>query len=124
MPEAGSTLLLPRLVGYQQAAEKLFFGEVFSGEEAWRIGFVNRLLAESELYAYAHERALKLASLSMESLRLTKRLLKGQAGAEMETGTARLTNRISEEADFFVSCLQSPETQARLNAFVNKSRPA
>lgn len=124
VPEAGSTWLLPRLMGYQQAAEKLFFGEVFNGEEAWRIGLVNRLLAEPELYAYAHERSLKLASLPVESLRLTKQLLKGQLGADSGIETAALATRISDEADLFVKRLQSPDTQAGLKAFVNKSRPA
>lgn len=124
LPEAGSTWLLPRLIGYQQAAEKLFFGEVFTGEEALRIGLVNRLLAKPELYAYAHERAVKLTSQPVESLRLTKQLLKGQVGADMGAESAALTQRISDEADLFVSRLQTPETQAGLNAFVKKSRPA
>lgn len=124
VPEAGSTWLLPRLIGYQQAAEKLFFGEVFNGDEALRIGLVNRLLAESELYAYALERSLRLASLPVESLRLTKQLLKGQVGADSGIDTAALARRISDEADLFVKRLQSPETQAGLQAFVNKSRPA
>lgn len=125
VPEAGSTLLLPCLVGYQQAAEKLFFGEVFNGEEAWRIGLVNRLLAEPELYTYAYERALKLASLPVESLRLTKQLLKGQVGSKvgLDTDTSGLTQRINDEAELFVSRLQSSETQVALEAFVRKSRP-
>lgn len=118
VPEAGSTLLLPRLMGHQMAAEKLFFGEVFNGEEAWRIGLVNRLLPDLELYAYALERSLKLASLPVESLQLTKKLLKGQVG--MGTDSATVEKRISDEADLFVSRLQTAETQAVLNAFLNK----
>ena len=47
-PEAGSSLLLPQLVGYQRAAEKLLFGEPFSAEDALDMGLVNRVLPPSE----------------------------------------------------------------------------
>ena len=126
VPEAGSTLLLPRLIGYQQAAEKLFLGEIFNGEEAWRIGLVNRLLPARDLYIYAQEQALKLTSLPLASLCLTKQLLKGQFGSEadMNTDTSVLTQRINDEAELFASRLRSPETQAALEAFVRKPRPA
>ena len=122
VPEAGSTLLLPRLMGYQNAAEKLLLGEVFNGDEAFRLGLVNRLLPEDELYSYARERSLKLASLPAESLRLTKKLLKGDVGAVKDLSA--LAQRIHDEAELFVSRLQKPESQAVLQAFVNKSKPA
>ncbi|MGT2493231.1 enoyl-CoA hydratase-related protein [Cupriavidus basilensis] len=35
-PEAASSMLLPRLLGHQRAAEKLLLGEAFSAQEALR----------------------------------------------------------------------------------------
>ena len=42
-PEAASSLLLPRIAGYQRAAEKLLLGEAFDANEAMNMGFVNRM---------------------------------------------------------------------------------
>jgi enoyl-CoA hydratase/carnithine racemase len=50
-PEAASSLLLPRVAGYQRAAEKLLLGEAFDAEEAVSMGFVNRVLDAAEVAA-------------------------------------------------------------------------
>ena len=44
-PEGGSSLLLPRVAGYQRAAELLMLGEPFDATTAREAGFVNRVLA-------------------------------------------------------------------------------
>jgi len=48
-PEAASSLLLPHLVGYQRAAEKLLLGETFYAAEARDMGIVNRVMTVDEL---------------------------------------------------------------------------
>ena len=40
VPEAASTLLLPRLTGHQKAAELMLLGERFDADEAHRVGLV------------------------------------------------------------------------------------
>src|SRR5499427_7647765 len=47
VPEAGSSLLLPRLIGHQRAAELLFFGKPFDAATAHTLGLVNRVVEES-----------------------------------------------------------------------------
>ena len=42
-PEFASSVLLPRMAGYQRAAEKLLFGEPFDAIEAEKMGLVNRV---------------------------------------------------------------------------------
>ncbi len=121
VPEAGSTLLLPRLMGYQQAAEKLFFGEVFTGEEAQRLGMVNRLISEGDLLTYVLDRAVKLAALPAGSLRLTKQLLKGNVSGS--DPVAELYAQVNIEADIFTQRLQGPATKEALAAFMQKRAP-
>src|SRR5512141_1138899 len=51
VPEAGSSLLLPALAGYQRAAELLLLGEPFDAHKAKEIGLVTEVVPESELFA-------------------------------------------------------------------------
>ncbi|HLX00787.1 MAG TPA: enoyl-CoA hydratase, partial [Trinickia sp.] len=74
-PEAASSLLLPRIAGYQLAAEKLMLGEAFDAKEAHRMGIVNRVLPAAEVEAFALAQAAKLAALPASSLRVTKSLM-------------------------------------------------
>ena len=115
-PEAASSLLLPRLAGYQLAAEKLLLGEAFDAHEAYRMGIVNRLLPAGEVDAFAFAQAVKLAALPASSLRVTKMLMK--RAAEQEVG-----ERIKEEVVHFGKMLLAPEAREAMTAFFQKRKP-
>ncbi|CAG9174835.1 enoyl-CoA hydratase [Cupriavidus respiraculi] len=115
-PEAASSLLLPRLVGYQRAAEKLLLGEAFSAAEAHQIGLVTRVLPAAELHEFALAQALKLAALPASSLRETKRLMKGG-------DTAAVEQRMEQEGEVFRRMLQAPEAKEAFSAFFEKRKP-
>ena len=112
-PEGASSLLLPWLAGHQQAAELLMLGEPFSAERARSIGLVNRILPEEALFGYAHDQAKKVASKSLTSLCLTKKLLKqGTAGLVRET--------LRREQRYFTQRLASSDARKAFNAFFQK----
>jgi enoyl-CoA hydratase/carnithine racemase len=115
-PEFSSSLLLPQIVGYQRAAEKLFLGEFFSAYEAHEMGLVNRVLPHDELLEFACGQAAKLSALPASSLRTTKQLMKS-AQAEM------VKSRILLENSFFSEMLSSPEAGEAFSAFFGKRKP-
>jgi len=115
-PEAASSLLLPRIAGYQGAAEMLMLGETVDAEQAHRMGFVNRVLPAAELDAFVAVQLAKLVALPASSLRMTKSLMKHASEHEIKT-------RISEECVHFGKMLLSPEAREAFTAFLEKRKP-
>jgi enoyl-CoA hydratase/carnithine racemase len=115
-PEFASSLLLPQIVGYQRAAEKLMLGEAFSAQEACAMGFVNKVLPSAEVLAFAQAQAAKLVALPTSSLRATKRLMKGKQIAAIEA-------KIKEESVLFSEMLLSKEAKEAFAAFFEKRKP-
>ena len=115
-PEAGSSLLLPRLAGHQRAAELLFFGEAFSARQARDIGLVNAVLAPSELMTTAEARAQTLARLPRQALATTKALLK-------RAGKQDFAAAMSAEIKHFGELAASPMAQEIFRAFLEKRSP-
>jgi len=114
VPEAGSSLLLPRLIGHQRAAERLFLGQPFNADTAYRLGLVNSVVEERSLLEEARARARAVAQQPADALAATRRLLRGDPG--------ELLARIEEEARIFGAQLQSEEFRARVRAFLTRGR--
>ena len=85
-PEAGVSMLLPRLIGHHKASEYLLLGSRFSAEEALEMGIINEIVATEALDTRVKDVAQQLASLPQESVLETKRLLK----REQESVTDRM----------------------------------
>jgi enoyl-CoA hydratase/carnithine racemase len=115
VPEAGSSLLLPRLVGQQRAAELLLLGEPLDAAAAERLGLVNRVVAPDKLLDEARALAQRLVRQPAEALRATRRLLRGD--------TAELRARIEAEAQVFGARLKSAEFLAQVRSLLGKGRP-
>jgi enoyl-CoA hydratase/carnithine racemase len=114
-PEAGASLLLPALVGYPRAAEKLLLGEAFYAEEALDMGLINRILPPHEVAGYAQAQALKLAAKPPESLRITKALMKQPL--------VQLPAVMDEEFRHFGALLRGPAAKEAISAVMEKRKP-
>ncbi len=115
-PEAGSTLLLPRLMGHQRAAELLLLGGSFPAAEAREVGIVNRLFPDGTVLDAARSVALRLAAQPAAAVRMTKALLKREyADALLETAL--------HEVGCFAERLRSPEAAEALRAFREHRKP-
>jgi enoyl-CoA hydratase/carnithine racemase len=115
VPEFGSTLLLPRLSGYQRAAKLLLLGQPFTAQEAFEAGIVTEVVSKETLFEKAEAAAAMLAALPPESLKLTKRLMKQGSAKELEA-------RIAEEGRMLIERLASPEAKEAMSAFLEKRK--
>jgi len=116
VPEAASSLLLPKLAGYHRAAELLLLGRPFNVDKALSAGFVTEVIGAGELLAHAGNIAMALAALPAASVRLTKRLMK-------QGDAADVAKRIVEESEVFRTRLSSPEAREAFAAFLEKRKP-
>jgi len=114
-PEAASSLLLPRIIGYQRAAQMILMSDLISGQQALEWGLVNYISTEPAL-PMAIQHAKRIASLPMESLTLSKKLLKSEL-------TAAIDARLTIEAKHFIERLASTDAREAFTAFIQK-RPA
>ena len=86
-PGFGGTWLYPRTLGsLGRAAEMLFTGDFLEAEDAYRLGFLNRLVAEDELEAATRAIAEKIAAGPPIAIRLSKLML--YKGLEFDLETA------------------------------------
>ena len=117
VPEGAISLLLPRLVGHQKAAEILFFGEPISADDAYRIGFVNKVITEPSALPYGEQQAQRLSTLSLGSVLRTKSLLKDGALK------IAVLNQIDVEGKLFIDRLHGSAAKEALTAFLEKRAP-
>ncbi|MGQ3075860.1 MAG: enoyl-CoA hydratase [Ferrovibrionaceae bacterium] len=115
VPEAASSLLLPRLAGHQKAAELLMFGEPIDARAAREIGLVADVFDDAVLVAEVRARTAKLAAKAPEALRLTKRLMKAPK--------ATVAEQMAEEGALFRERLHSAEAREAFTAFMEKRAP-
>ena len=116
VPEAASSLLVPRMMGYHRAAEALLLGEPFMAEAAQEVGLVNRVVPPSEANRLAQSLAAKLAAKPLASLVATKKLLK-QDHAE------QVLARMDEEGALFRRMLAEPAAREAFGAFMERRKP-
>lgn len=76
LPESGGTWLLPRLVGWERAAEIAFLGKVLSAEEALRYGLVSRVVPAETLMDEAKATAAEIARNAPLAVQATKRMMR------------------------------------------------
>ena len=115
-PEAGSSLLVPQLMGYPRAAEALLLGEPFTAETALEMGLINRIVPPAQASALAQQQAQKLAAKPLSSIIETKRLMK-QANA------SAVKQRIHDESLSFGRMLGEPAAREAFTAFMQKRKP-
>lgn len=115
VPEAGSSLLLPRRVGHALAAEMILLGKPLEATRAREVGLVNAVVPVEELRAHALARAVELAAQPPGALRLSRALLRGDR--------ADVAARIAEEGRHFLACLSGGEAREAFTAFVQRRKP-
>lgn len=117
VPEAGSSLLLPLLVGHARASELLLLGDAFGAERAQQLGLVNEVLPADQLTARVMARAQQVAAAPSGAVQQTKGLLKASVQQQLE-------ETIGREGALFIQHLRSAEAQAAFMAFFARKSQA
>jgi len=115
VPEAASSLLLPRLIGHQRAARMLLLCDPVDAAEAHALGLVAAVVPVEDLEATARRACERLAQKPPGAVRHTKALLR-------EAGHATVHERIAHEAQIFASRLASAEVREAIMAFFAKRK--
>jgi enoyl-CoA hydratase len=115
-PGMGSSWTLPRLVGPAHAADLLLTGRIVDGDEAERIGLVNRAVPHAELMQLALATAEEIASCAPIAVRQTKQALARSFDAD-------LAEQLGFEAEQQAICYETSDFAEGLAAARERRRP-
>jgi enoyl-CoA hydratase len=116
IPGSGGTQRLTRLVGMTKAKEMLLLGDAVNGDEAYRIGLVNRSVPKERLMEEAMAVAKRLAEKPKVAVSLIKTSI--NMGADMALAAA-----ISFENECFTVAYVSEDGREGMAAFAEKRKP-
>lgn len=110
VPEAASSLLLPRLAGRRAAARHLLLGEPFGANEALAMGLASHVAPEGALGVALDRLVAALLAKPVEAMRLTQKLLR-------HDDRDALLQRMELENGHFAERLTSDEVRDAITAF-------
>jgi enoyl-CoA hydratase/carnithine racemase len=114
VPEAGSSLLVPQILGPQGAFALLGLGEGLSAESAKAAGLIYEVVEENLLEASVLSAAGQIAAKPPQALKIARDLMRGPRD--------ELVARIRQEAEQFRERLKSDEARAALTAFMERKK--
>lgn len=117
VPELASTHILAHIVGFSKALELMLSGAIINGEEAARIGLVNRVVPHEKLIEEAVASAQEIAFNPTESLLAIKKL------AWQNLDESDLATVQQREGQEFTAAMARPAFREAVNAFMEKRQP-
>ncbi|MEP7315208.1 MAG: enoyl-CoA hydratase-related protein [Sphingomicrobium sp.] len=110
VPEAASSLILPRLAGRRAAARYLLLGEPMGAEEALAAGIASHLVERGKLDESLNQIVATLLAKPKEALRQTQTLLRQKSDDE-------ILDRMNIENGHFSERLASDEVKQAISTF-------
>lgn len=112
VPEAASSLLVPRIMGHQRAFAMLAAGKPFSAEQAQAAGLIWDVVESQQLEAETLALAASIAAKPVNAVRIARNLVRGDA--------EEVLTRIDAEMVHFEAQLRSQEARAAFEAFMKR----
>ena len=117
IPDVGGSSRLPQIVGLGRAKELIMTGRLIGGEEAERIGLVNRVAPAEELDAATQGLVDELLACAPVAVGLAKRVLDAAAKPAL---AATLEHEVAVQA----LCARTEDFAEGARAFAEKRQPA
>jgi enoyl-CoA hydratase/carnithine racemase len=114
VPEAGSSLLAPRMMGHRRAFALLVMGRPLGADEANAAGLINTVVAPEAVEAEGVKAAREIAALPPQGVLASRRLMRGSPD--------EIVACIDEEAELFKTRLRSAEARAAFEAFLTRKK--
>lgn len=119
IPDAGSTYLLPQLVGMGKALELVLLADSknrVTASQALELGIVNRVVPQDDLMDEAKVLANRLAQMPTRAIGYTKRVI-------YRAAERSLTDALEYEAQMQGAAFRTQDFQEGVAAFVEKREP-
>lgn len=114
LPEAGSSLIGPRIMGHHRAFALLAMGETFSATDAHAAGLVNKVVSPAELETHARAAALAIAAKPAQAMAISRGLIRGDRSDVLA--------RMRQEAVLWEDRLKSDEARNAFMAFMQRGK--
>jgi len=115
-PVGGFTVRLPRQMPYCKAMEIMLTGELIDAEEAFKIGFINRVVSHDKLMEEAEKVALRIVKNGPLSVRAIKESVIKCMGLTVEDG-------LIKESKLGWAVFNSKDAREGPQAFIEKLEP-
>jgi len=115
-PGGGSTVRLPRQIPYARAMELLLTGDLISAQEAYELGFLNRVVPQSQVLDAAFELAEKVAAngpIAVQAIRKSARECLGHPESDA----------MAMESRFAAPVFKTEDAREGPRAFMEKRKP-
>jgi enoyl-CoA hydratase len=113
---SGNVSILPRLIGYGNAARWILTGDIFPAAEAHRVGFVQELVGVDELMPKVMAIAERIARNPPIAVQSAKNIIRQSQGTSIMQGLAW-------ENDGYTFCMATEDAAEGIKAFVEKREP-
>lgn len=116
IPGWGGTQRLPRLIGKAKAIEWILTGDIYTAQEAYRLGLVNQVVPQDQVLKVAKDLARKIAAKAGVAI--------AQALRTIEDGVDRpLLEGLKKEAEAFSRVSETVDSKEGVKAFLEKRQP-
>lgn len=113
---SGNTTILPRLIGYGNAARWILTGDRFDAAEAHRVGLVQEVVPDDQVETHALAIARRIAANPPIAVQSAKSVIRRSQGTTVEQGLAW-------ENDLYTLCMTTEDAREGIAAFVEKREP-
>ncbi len=117
VPDGAWTLFLPSLIGLSKASELAFLDPLFDAQEAFRLGFVNKIVDDSQLEQETYAIAEKIARGPALAYKLVKANLN-------EFAFRNLEYQLELERTGMTAIAKTLDSKEGIDAFLGKRKPA